>query len=137
MNESPTPLRIGRSILAVLAGMIAGVILSLGTDAVLHAAGVFPAIGQPAGDKPLLLATVYRCVYSVFGSYLAARLAPYKPMAHAMVLGVVGFVVCTLGAVFTWNKGPALGPHWYPVALVVTALPCAWLGGLLYRKKQN
>ena len=26
---------------------------------------------------------------------------------------------------------PAFGPHWYPVALIVTAIPCAWLGGKL------
>jgi len=27
-----------------------------------------------------------------------------------------------------------LGPAWYPIALVITALPCAWLGGRLYKK---
>ena len=26
-----------------------------------------------------------------------------------------------------------LGPSWYPIALMVTALPCAWLGGVLQR----
>jgi len=26
-----------------------------------------------------------------------------------------------------------LGPIWYPIALALTALPCAWLGGILYR----
>jgi hypothetical protein len=25
-----------------------------------------------------------------------------------------------------------LGPAWYPIALAVTALPLAWLGGALY-----
>ena len=37
-----------------------------------------------------------------------------------------------VGAVATWNAG--LGPHWYPIALVVLALPQAWLGGKLYEK---
>jgi uncharacterized membrane protein len=45
--------------------------------------------------------------------------------------GVVGLVVCTVGAVVTWNRGSAFGPHWYPLALVATAVPCAWLGGQL------
>ena len=45
--------------------------------------------------------------------------------------GVVGFVVCTVGAVVTWNRGPAFGPHWYPLALVATTVPCAWLDGQL------
>lgn len=120
-----------RSIAAVLAGFVAVVVLSLGTDVVLHAAGVFPPWGQPASDALFLLATVYRTVYCIAGSYIAGRLAPGKPMKHALVLGVVGLIVSTAGAVATWNKGPEFGPHWYPVALIVTAIPCAWLGGRL------
>jgi hypothetical protein len=50
-------------------------------------------------------------------------------MRHAMVGGVIGLVLSTVGAVVTWNKGPAFGPHWYPLALIATALPCAWAGG--------
>jgi hypothetical protein len=26
-----------------------------------------------------------------------------------------------------------VGPAWYPIALGLTTLPCAWLGGALYR----
>ena len=116
---------------AVLAGVIAVVVLSLGTDMVLHATGVFPPWGQPMSDALFLLATVYRTIYCIAGSYIAARLAPNRPMAHALVLGVMGFIISTAGAVATWNRGPELGPHWYPVALIVTAIPCAWLGGKL------
>jgi hypothetical protein len=29
---------------------------------------------------------------------------------------------------------PKLGPLWYPALLVVTALPCTWLGGKLSRR---
>jgi hypothetical protein len=80
-------------------------------------------------DGPLVLATAYRIVFGVVGSYVTARLAPDRPMLHAMIGGVLGFVVSIAGAVATWNRGPAFGPHWYPVALIVIALPCAWLGG--------
>jgi hypothetical protein len=45
---------------------------------------------------------------------------------------MLGFGVRMVGAVVTWNKGPAFGPHWYPVALVVLAIPTAWLGGKLF-----
>jgi hypothetical protein len=48
-----------------------------------------------------------------------------------MILGALGFAVSILGAATTWNGGPAFGPHWYPVALVVLALPTAWIGGQL------
>ncbi len=131
MSETQRPSHIGRSIGAVLAGIVAVVILSLGTDIVLHAVGVFPPWGQPVGDKPLLLATIYRTVYSVVGSYITARLAPYRPMQHALAGGVVGLVVSIVGAAVTWNKGPAFGPHWYPLALIALAMPCAWAGGKL------
>lgn len=134
MNQAQPPRRIGRSIGAVFAGLIAVIVLSIGTDMALHAAGIFPALGQVMSDKLLLLATAYRSIYAVAGSYIAARLAPARPMTHALALGVVGLVLSTVGAVVTWNKGPEFGPHWYPVALIVTAMPCAWLGGILHRR---
>jgi hypothetical protein len=120
-----------KSIGAVLTGMVAGIALTLGTDMGLHATGVFPPWGEPVGDEPLLLATAYRTVYGVVSSYLIARLAPDRPMLHALAGGVVGLAVCIVGAVVTWNKGPAFGPHWYPVALAVLAMPQAWAGGRL------
>ena len=129
MNKSAR--RILRRIGAVLAGMLAGIILSLGTDVVLHAIGYFPPWGQPVADAPLLWATVYRTLYAVLGSYIAARLAPDRPMQHALALGVVGLVVSIVGTVATWNRGPAFGPHWYPLALIALAMPSAWAGGLL------
>jgi hypothetical protein len=60
-----------------------------------------------------------------------ARLAPDRPMQHALGGSVVGLGLSTIGAVVTWNKGPAFGPHWYPLALIALAMPCAWAGGKL------
>ncbi|PYV97027.1 MAG: hypothetical protein DMG86_19090 [Acidobacteria bacterium] len=119
------------SIGAAVAGFVAVFVLSLGTDVVMHIAGVFPQLGQPMSDALFVLATLYRTVYCIAGSYIAARLAPNRPMEHALVLGVLGLIVSITGAVVTWNKGPAFGPHWYPLALIVTAIPCAWVGGRL------
>ncbi len=133
MSEPHPPRRIGQSILAVLEGMFAGIILTLATDELLHLTHVFPPWGDSmfGYDRPLLLATIYRTIYGVAGSYLTARLAPLRPMLHALVLGILGFAVSILGAALTWNKGPAFGPHWYPLALIVLAIPTAWLGGKL------
>jgi len=131
MNETQPPRRTGRSIGALLAGFLAVVMLSIGTDAVSHAMGIFPPLGQPMSDALFLLATAYRVVYGVAGSYVTARLAPDRPMEHALVGGAVGLVLSIVGAVATWNRVPSLGPHWYPLVLVATALPCAWLGGKL------
>ncbi len=123
---------IWKSIGAVLAGILVGAALALGTDVVLHAIRVFPPWDQPASDALLLLATVYRTVHSVAGSYITARLAPGRPMLHALVLGALGLVVSIVGAVVTWDKGPVFGPHWYPVALIVLAIPQCWAGAKLY-----
>jgi hypothetical protein len=130
-QTSATPRRAWRSTAAVFAGFVAVVALSLGTDQVLHVLEVYPPWGEPMREPSLnLLALAYRSVYAVIGSYIAARLALQNPMRHAMILGVVGLVVSTLGAIATIPMD--LGPSWYPIALAVTALPCAWFGGALY-----
>lgn len=129
MTENQSPRRIGRSIVALLAGLVAVIVLSLGTDLALHAAGIIPELGQRMSDGLFAFATVYRTLYGVVGSYITARLAPNRPMGHAMVGGLIGLALSTLGAVVTWNK--ELGPHWYPLALIATAMPTAWLGGKL------
>ncbi len=127
----------GRSILALFAGFLTVVVLSMGTDMVMHATGVFPPMGEPMGDRPLALALAYRMLYAIAGSYIVARLAPDRPMQHALASGVLGLIVSIVGAVATWNAGPAYGPHWYPLALIATTLPCAWVGGKLHAARSQ
>ena len=130
MSETRPPRRVGRSIGALLAGFVAVVVLSLGTDTGFRLIGIFPQSGQAMTGALFLLATAYRSVYGVVGSYITARLAPYRPMLHALVGGGVGLVLSTVGVVVAWNK-PDLGPHWYPLALVALAMPQSWVGGKL------
>jgi hypothetical protein len=129
-QTSSLPKRTGRSILAIVAGFIVVVVLSIGSDEVLRFAGIFPALGHSMSNPLFLLATVYRTLFGVLGGYITARLAPYNPMKHALVGGAIGFVLSIAGVVMAWNH-PEFGPHWYPLALVVTALPSAWVGGRL------
>ena len=49
---------VGRSVGAVVGGLMVGFVLTVITDVVLHATGVFPRWGQPVGDRPLVLATL-------------------------------------------------------------------------------
>ena len=133
-ETSAPPRRLGRSIGALVLGFFVVVILSLGTDQVLHWLKVYPPWGEPMNAPSLnLLALAYRCVYGVIGSYVTARFAPHSPMRHAMIGGAIGFVLSLLGAIVAIKVGN-LGPIWYPVALVITALPCAWLGGVLHHR---
>jgi surface polysaccharide O-acyltransferase-like enzyme len=135
--EMNRPRRILLSIGAVLAGLLTIVIISIATDMVMHATGVFPPPGQPMSNALFLLATAYRIVYGIVGGYITARLAPDRPMKHALVLGFVGVAISILGAVVTWNWGPEFGPKWYPLTLIAIALPSVWLGAKLHHRESS
>jgi hypothetical protein len=123
-----------KSIGAVVAGFLTVVVLSIGTDKILEATGVFP----PPSDTGLfvtwmlLLALVYRSLYTVAGGWVTAKLAPSKPMAHVTVLGILGTLGGIAGIVAGWN----LSDHWYPIALAITAFPLIWIGGKISRPKE-
>jgi hypothetical protein len=127
------PRRWWRSVAAVLLGTVVTVGLSLGTDQLLHVLAVYPPWGEPMWDPRLnLLALVYRCVYGVMGSFVTAWSAPRSPMRHVLAGGLIGFVASTAGAIVAIDM--KLGPSWFPITLALTALPCAWLGGVLHRQ---
>ena len=132
-QSAAPPRRIGRSIAAVVIGFVVTAALSLATDQVLHVLNVYPPWGQAMHDPGLnALALAYRIVFTIFGCWLTARLAPRNPMLHAMVLGTIGFVISSAGAIVTITQFD-LGPAWYPIALALSSLPCAWIGGKLHR----
>ena len=118
----------------MLAGFFATFILSVGTDLLLHAVGVYPPWGRSMSNALFVLATAYRTIYTVAGGYITARLARNKPMRHVWTLGVIGLLAAIAGTAATWNKGPEFGPKWYPLALVVLAIPSVWLGGKLAQR---
>ena len=114
----------------MLAGLVAIVAASMLADEAAYALGVFPRPPKIIYDTgPYLIATAYRAVIGVAGCWLAARLAPHHPMRHALIVGAIGLVMSAAGvaAAFTMD----LGPVWYPIALLVITMPCAWLGGVL------
>ena len=119
-----------KSIRAVLAGVLVIIVVTTLVDILLHLAGVYPPMDQPIDDALALLATSYRIVISIGGAWLTARLAPAKPMKHAMALGYVGVILGLVGVVATSNLG--MGPKWYSIALVVLAVPQCWAGGKIY-----
>jgi hypothetical protein len=127
----------GRSAGAVIAGFLCTALLSVGTDAFMHARGIFPPSGQVMSDALFAWAATYRLVFTVLGGYVTAALAPHRPMSHVLILGAIGGLFATAGAVATWDAGPEFGPRWYPILLVVTALPCVWAGGVLRMRRQH
>jgi hypothetical protein len=132
-SSTQRPRQLGRSIGAVVAGLVTIIVTHTGTDAVLHALGVFPPAGYAMSSALFVLATSYRIVFSVFGAALTARLAPARPLKHALVLGSIGVVGSLAGLLATLGRGPEFGPLWYPLALILTSLPACWLGAKLAR----
>ncbi|MDI1326030.1 MAG: hypothetical protein PSV23_04440 [Brevundimonas sp.] len=125
--------RVLKSVLAVLAGFITVAALSTLTDIPLHILGIYPPEGEPMFEPGLnILALSYRIAFTILGGYVTARLAPSNPMTHVLVLGGIGLVMGSLGAMVSMNAN--LGPDWYPIALVVTAVPAVWLGGWVHQK---
>jgi hypothetical protein len=116
-----------RSVGAVVAGVVFVVAASTGTDLVLEHT-ILPAMNSPQVSPSLLgLALAYRTLYGVVAGWITAKLAPARPMTHALALGAIGTAVAVAGVVATWN----LGQHWYPIALAVLATPQTWLGARL------
>ena len=120
-----------RSIAAVVAGFLAVAGLSLATDEVFHLLQVYPPWGVTMTDPRLyVLALSYRIVYTVLGGWITARLAPQLPMRHVMVLAIIGLIGGSAGVAAAIGRSD-LGPLWYPIAILLTAYPCTWLGGVL------
>jgi len=133
MTEAKHPRRVLRSIGAVVAGLLFVIVVTTATDAILHATGIYPPWGLPMADSLFLVALAYRIIYGIAGGYITARLAPDRRMMHALILGLIGFVLSLLGTLATWNRGPEFGPKWYPISLIVIAIPTAWIGAKLVR----
>lgn len=114
-----------RSVAAVGGAFLAVAIVTTITDVVLESTGVFPPPSKGLFIPWMLaLAILYRTFYAVAGGWLAARFAPRAPLAHAVVLTLIGIVVSILGTLANLDKSP----RWYPIVLIVLSVP-AILGG--------
>jgi hypothetical protein len=112
---------------AFAAGFATVAVLSMASDAVLHATGIYPTDGSVGSDANLALALAYRTAFTVLGGYIAAWLAPANKLRLSVILGIVGTLAAIAGAVAMWS----VGHNWYPVALAALALPSTTLGGWL------
>lgn len=123
----------GRSVAAVVIGFVVIGVLSFGASAAMRAAmpGGFGPGGSTSEPAILLVTLAYVTLFAAGGCYLAARLAPRRPMAHALALGVLGLLFNVAGTVATWSAYPA----WYHVAALLLVMPSAWLGGWLRERE--
>lgn len=122
-----------RSILAVVAGFVVIGILAYGTGAL--ASGMWPgahdAEGMPSTDAARIVQLLYVGVFATFGCWLAGRLAPNRPMAHALAVGVLGLILNVASGIAVSDRHPG----WYLVAGVLTTMLWAWLGGRIAERR--
>lgn len=118
-----------RSVLAVVAGFVVIGILAFGTGKLVQSMSPaqFDAAGNPTTMPMMLLQLAYVGVYATFGCWLAGRLAPSRPMAHALVVGVLGLALNVPSAMALRDTHPM----WYLVVGIATTMLWAWLGGRL------
>ena len=118
-----------RSVLAVVVGFVVIGALAVGAGTVV--ASTWPdavgADGTPATTAARLAQLLYVGVFATFGCWLAGRLAPSRPMAHALAVGVLGLVLNVATAWAVKDSHPA----WYLAAGVLTTMLWAWIGGRL------
>ena len=121
-----------KSIGAVTTGFAVLVILSMTTDIILQKMGIMNT--EPFEENPvwlILIIVAYRTAFNTLGCYLTARLSPINPMKHAIILGIICFVLAIVGLILMWH----VPPRWYPISLALLTLPAAWLGGKMAIEK--
>ena len=124
-----------RSALAVLAGFLLIAFLSFAVDALARAAlpGSFGPDGRVTSTGTLLFYVSAAVAYTIAGGYATGRLAPSRPVRHAIWLGVVGLVVGVAASLSLWSTAPA----WYHVLGWVLVVPSALVGGRLAEQARS
>src|SRR5829696_8681054 len=114
-----------RSIGAVVAGYFV-----FGASAAL----LFQLSGQaPPGAAPpsfMAASIIWGAVFALVGGWLTGRVAGRRPAAHAATLAGLIALGATVSLIARWND-----PRWSEVAAIVVMAPCAWLGGLVSRRR--
>jgi hypothetical protein len=105
-------------------------LLGFVTDTILQQLGILPIpTEQKFEPGHSLLALSYHLLFVILGGFVTARLAPDRPIVHAITLGILGIVFSTLGLIAIITQ--ELAPAWYGWALIVFSVPATWLGGKL------
>lgn len=122
-----------RSFASVLAGMFAWAALWIGSNAGLAAAlpGSFRDDGSTESTGILLLLLVASVTFSVLAGYVTGALAPTRPLAHGLALGLVQLAIGVAVQAQYWD----LMPFWYHLVFLLLLLPGNLLGAWLKRAR--
>ena len=117
----------GRSILGVVAGIVATMVLAVGCDALVRALapGAFGADGRSPGPLMVGLGVLYTLLSAAVGGYLAALIARRAEVMHALLLGTLG-ALATLIVIVASPAGQRTAAQFVSAMLVI---PATMLGG--------
>lgn len=119
---------------SVIAGLVVTTVVSVGIDMLMGATGIINMDNFKNNSfLAILLVILYRFAANAGGSYIAAMLAPQKPMRHVLIIGFIGLFTGILGAFFMWDAAPAF----YNISIIVMAIPSALTGGKMYLKRKQ
>ena len=124
-----------RSVLAVIVGFAAmAVIVIVATIGLAELMYPDAARGSPTPPTTAWLAVnfAYSFAAATLGGWLAARLAPRAPFAHAIALAVLALVMALPGLI---GGAQPEQPAWYPTAVAVVALGGILVGGALAARR--
>jgi peptidoglycan/LPS O-acetylase OafA/YrhL len=115
-----------RSAIAIIGGYLAMVVVvGLCTYfLMLLTPSWFPGAAPPAGPY-LAVNIAYSVVAALVGGYVAAWIAPRRPVKHAVLLAAFALVMSVVSAVLQGDRQP----RWYQVLLAVCMPMVIVLGG--------
>jgi|SRR5688572_12970600 len=114
-----------RSAAAVLSGLL---VFSIASMVFIQVSGNPP--DRWPGARAAAIAIVYGAVFAFIAGYLAARLAPRKPMAHAVAFAALLLAV----AAASYSIQAEGASMWSLIATAVVSVPAALVGGLVRSK---
>lgn len=124
----------GRSILAIVAGFVLAGALNVGTNTLLSrvAPEMVPPPGTPnTNTTALLVICAYVALYGILGCYVTARLAPSRPLLHALIVGGLALAMSIPATMAVWNDTPA----WFNVYNLLAVMPYAYVGGRIRERE--
>ena len=116
-----------KSIGVIIVGFMVSALLSIVTDFLLESIGVLPDPSKGLFDTGMIILVLfYRGIYNIVSGFLVAKLAPGKPMLHAMILGAIGTILTVL-ATFAPSFAEK-APLWFGYTLAAITIPTLWSG---------
>jgi hypothetical protein len=127
--------KIGRGILAVLAGAILWAVLWVGgTQAAQSAFPSLLAMGQPVTNAGALLGMIfYSVALSILAGYVTAAVASREPMPAVRALAILQLVLGIGFEVSAWS----LTPVWYHLVFLALIVPATVFGGQMRARRQR